>query len=115
LQYWINAMKTGKHIVSSFDNDLSVLERDLLEMGGLAEARLREKYRQAHDHHVSAPHRDSPSDIGTLGALAQRTVNEVMDSFATRDEHKADMVWQHDRELDDLVARVMCSITTRMS
>jgi phosphate uptake regulator len=38
-----------------------------------------------------------------------------MDSFATRDVHKADMVWQHDRELDDLVARVMYSVITRMS
>lgn len=61
------------------------------------------------------PNVSVPSDIGTLGSLAQRTVNEVMDSFATRDAHKAEMVWQHDHELDDLVARVMRSVISRMS
>ena len=56
-----------------------------------------------------------PHDMGALGALAQRTVRDVMDSFTTRDAHKAEMVWQHDNELDDLVARVMRQIISRMS
>lgn len=56
-----------------------------------------------------------PHDMAALGALAQRTVREVMDSFTTRDSHKAEMVWQHDHELDDLVARVMRQIISRMS
>ncbi len=38
-----------------------------------------------------------------------------MDSFTTRDAHKAEMVWQHDHELDDLVARVMRQVISRMS
>ncbi len=56
-----------------------------------------------------------PQDMAALGALAQRTVRDVMDSFTTRDAHKAEMVWQHDHELDDLVARVMRQIISRMS
>ncbi len=56
-----------------------------------------------------------PQDMGALGALAQRTVRDVMDSFTTRDAHKAEMVWQHDHEIDDLVARVMRQIISRMS
>ncbi len=177
-------MKTGEHIVSSFDNDLAELERDLLEMGGLAEAQLQSalealikndaesaekiiakdaeidecerkietgalsiiarRQPMANDLRyvfgnvkiagslerigdyakniakrtiIMSQHRVSavPSDVGALGALAQRTVNEVMDSFATRDAHKAEMVWQHDHELDDLVARVMRSVISRMS
>ncbi|MEQ9447949.1 MAG: phosphate signaling complex protein PhoU, partial [Rhodospirillaceae bacterium] len=56
-----------------------------------------------------------PAEVATLGTLAARTVHEVMDSFATRDAHKAEMVWQHDHELDDLVARVMHSVISRMS
>ena len=177
-------MNTGEHIVSSFDNDLSELERDLLEMGGLAEAQLQgaiealmkgdvesaqkiiqkdaeldecerkiesgalsiiaRRQPMANDlryvfgnvkiagslerigdyakniakrtiimsQHASVA---VPTDIGTLGSLAQRTVNEVMNSFATRDAHKAEMVWQHDHELDDLVARVMRSVISHMS
>ncbi len=177
-------MKTGEHIVSSFDNDLAELERDLLEMGGLAEAQLQSalealikndaesaekiiakdaeidecerkietgalsiiarRQPMANDLRyvfgnvkiagslerigdyakniakrtiIMSHHRTAavPSDVGALGALAQRTVNEVMDSFATRDAHKAEMVWQHDHELDDLVARVMRSVISRMS
>lgn len=56
-----------------------------------------------------------PQDMAALGALAQRTVRDVMDSFTTRDAHKAEMVWQHDHELDDLVARVMRQVISRMS
>lgn len=177
-------MNTGEHIVSSFDNDLAELERNLLEMGGLAEAQLQnalaalmkrdtesaeiiikkdaeidECERKIESGALSIiarrqpmandlryvfgnvkiagslerigdyakniakrtiimsqyPTVTVPSDIGTLGALAQRTVNEVMDSFATRDAHKAEMVWQHDHELDDLVAGVMRSVISRMS
>lgn len=177
-------MNTGEHIVSSFDNELAALERDLLEMGGLAEAQLQgalaafmkrdtdsaekiiakdaevdECERKVESGALSIiarrqpmandlryvfgnvkiagslerigdyakniakrtiimsqyPTVEVPPDIGTLGSLAQRTVNEVMDSFATRDAHKAEMVWQHDHELDDLVARVMRSVISRMS
>lgn len=56
-----------------------------------------------------------PGDMAALGALAQRTVRDVMDSFTTRDAYKAEMVWQHDHELDDLVARVMRQVISRMS
>jgi len=56
-----------------------------------------------------------PHDMAALGSLAQRTVRDVMDSFTTRDAHKAEMVWQHDHELDDLVARVMRQVISRMS
>jgi phosphate transport system protein len=38
-----------------------------------------------------------------------------MDSFTTRDAQKAEMVWQHDHEIDDLVARVMRQVISRMS
>ncbi len=63
-------------------------------------------------HHSAVP---VPQDMAALGASAQRTVREVMDSFATRDAMKAEMVWQHDHEIDDLVARVMRQAITRMS
>ena len=56
-----------------------------------------------------------PPDMGALGASAQRTVRDVMDSFTTRDAQKAEMVWQHDHEIDDLVARVMRQVISRMS
>jgi len=56
-----------------------------------------------------------PPDMGPLGILAQRAVRDVMDSFTTRDAQKAELVWQHDHELDDLVARVMRHITSSMS
>ena len=56
-----------------------------------------------------------PQDMGTLGALAQKSVRDVMDSFTTRDANKAEMVWQHDHEMDDLVARVMRQVISRMS
>ncbi len=56
-----------------------------------------------------------PPDMGALGASAQRTVRDVMDSFTTRDAQKAEMVWQHDHELDDLVARVMRQVISAMS
>lgn len=173
----------NSHIVSSFDNDLAQLERKVLEMGGLAEAQLRDAMealvRQDSDAAEGIIGRDSeidecerkieasalsiiarrqpmandlryvfgnvkiagslerigdyakniakrslvlarnkiavPHDMGALGALAQRTVRDVMDSFTTRDAHKAEMVWQHDNELDDLVARVMRQIISRMS
>ncbi len=177
-------MNTGDHIVSSFDNDLAELERDLLEMGGLAEAQLQAAMEALMKRDVEAaeqiiakdgqvdecerkiesgalsiiarrqpmandlryvfgnvkiagslerigdyakniakrtimmsqyPSVTIPQDVGTLGTLAQRTVNEVMDSFATRDAHKAEMVWQHDHEVDDLVARIMRSVVSRMS
>lgn len=171
------------HIVSSFDNDLGQLERKVLEMGGLAEAQLRDAMealvRQDAEAAQSLIARDAeidecerkieasalsiiarrqpmandlryvfgnvkiagslerigdyakniakrsliltknrvslPPDMSALGALAQRTVRDVMDSFTTRDAHKAEMVWQHDHELDDLVARVMRQVISRMS
>ena len=171
------------HIVSGFDNDLAQLERKVLEMGGLAEAQLRDAMgalvRQDSEAAETIIRRDSdidecerkieasalsiiarrqpmandlryvfgnvkiagslerigdyakniakrslvltrnrvaiPSDMASLGALAQRTVRDVMDSFTTRDAHKAEMVWQHDHELDDLVARVMRQVISRMS
>ena len=56
-----------------------------------------------------------PPDMGALGASAQRTVRDVMDSFTTRDAQKAEMVWQHDHEIDDLVARVMRQVISTMS
>ncbi len=56
-----------------------------------------------------------PPEMSSLGTLAQRAVREVMDSFTTRDAQKAEIVWQHDQELDDLVARVMRQVTSRMS
>jgi phosphate transport system protein len=64
---------------------------------------------------ISGNHLSVPADMAGLGALAQRTVRDVMDSFTTRDAHKAEMVWQHDHELDDLVARVMRQVISRMS
>ncbi len=56
-----------------------------------------------------------PPDMGALGAAARSTVRNVMDSFTTRDANKAEMVWQHDQEIDDLVGRVMRQVMTRMS
>jgi phosphate transport system protein len=56
-----------------------------------------------------------PTEMSALGAAALRSVREVMDSFTTRDAQKAESVWQHDRELDDLVARVMRSVVSNMS
>jgi phosphate transport system protein len=56
-----------------------------------------------------------PSDMAALGSAAQRTVRDVMDSFTTRDAQKAEMVWQHDHEIDDLFSRVMRQIISRMS
>ncbi len=171
------------HIVSGFDNDLAQLERKVLEMGGLAEAQLRDAMealvRQDAEAAEKIIGRDAeidecerkieasalsiiarrqpmandlryvfgnvkiagslerigdyakniakrsliltrariqiPADMAALGNLAQRTVRDVMDSFTTRDAHKAEMVWQHDHELDDLVARVMRQVISRMS
>ena len=183
-------MNKGEHIVSSFDNDLSGLERDLLAMGGLAESQLqgalealvkfdiesaesiiaRDSEIDEHERKIEtgalsiiarrqpmandlryvfgnvkiagslerigdyakniskrtivmSQHSSAllPSDleslpeVGALGAMAQRTVNQVMDSFATRDALKAEMVWQHDHKLDDKVARVMSSVISNMS
>jgi phosphate transport system protein len=56
-----------------------------------------------------------PQDMAALGNSAQRTVRDVMDSFTTRDSNKAEMVWQHDHEIDDLVGRVMRQVITDMS
>ena len=56
-----------------------------------------------------------PVEMAALGVAAQRAVRDVMDSFTTRDAHKAEMVWQHDQELDDLVARVMRVVISGMS
>ena len=56
-----------------------------------------------------------PPDMSALGAAAQRSVRDVMDSFTTRDAQKAEMVWQRDHEIDDLVARIMRQIISRMS
>ena len=56
-----------------------------------------------------------PPDMAALGAASQRTVRDVMDSFTTRDAMKAEMVWQHDHEIDDLVSRVMRQGISRMS
>lgn len=56
-----------------------------------------------------------PSDMALLGVAAQRSIRDVMDSFTTRDAQKAEMVWQHDHEIDDLVARVMRQIISGMS
>ena len=56
-----------------------------------------------------------PQDIAALGAAAQRSVRDVMDSFTTRDAQKAEAVWLRDHEVDDLVARVMRQAISRMS
>lgn len=56
-----------------------------------------------------------PQDMSALGTAARSTVRNVMDSFTTRDSNKAEMVWQHDQEIDDLVGRVMRQVITRMS
>ena len=56
-----------------------------------------------------------PPDMAALGASTQRTVRDVMDSFTARDALKAEMVWQHDHEIDDLVSRVMRQAISRMS
>jgi phosphate transport system protein len=56
-----------------------------------------------------------PTDMPALGVAAQRSIRDVMDSFTTRDAQKAEMVWQHDHEVDDLVARVMRQVISRMS
>jgi phosphate transport system protein len=61
------------------------------------------------------PNIEIPSDMAPLGVAAQRSIRDVMDSFTTRDAQKAEMVWQHDHEIDDLVARVMRQIISRMS
>jgi phosphate transport system protein len=42
------------------------------------------------------PSVEIPQDISSLGILAQKTLRDVMDSFVTRDEEKAEMVWQRD-------------------
>ena len=54
-------------------------------------------------------------EMASLGAAALRAVRDVMDSFTTRDSQKAENVWQTDRELDDLVARVMRAVVSNMS
>lgn len=56
-----------------------------------------------------------PQEMAALGVSALRAVRDVMDSFTTRDAQKAEMVWQHDHEIDDLVARVMRAIISGMS
>lgn len=56
-----------------------------------------------------------PPDMAALGASAQKAVRDVMDSFTTRDSAKAEAVWLHDHEMDDLVARVMRQVISRMS
>ena len=61
------------------------------------------------------PSMATPQDMGALGASAQKAVRDVMDSFTTRDAAKAEAVWQHDYEVDDLVARVMRQVISRMS
>ncbi len=61
------------------------------------------------------PNIEIPSDMAPLGVAAQRSIRDVMDSFTTRDSAKAEMVWQHDHEIDDLVARVMRQVISRMS
>ncbi len=62
--------------------------------------------------HPSVP---IPQEMASLGMAAHRSVREVMDSFTTRDAAKAEMVWQHDQEIDDLVARVMRQVISSMS
>ncbi|MBY0510039.1 MAG: phosphate signaling complex protein PhoU [Rhodospirillaceae bacterium] len=61
------------------------------------------------------PNIEIPADMAPLGVAAQRSIRDVMDSFTTRDAQKAEMVWQHDHEIDDLVARVMRQVISRMS
>ncbi len=56
-----------------------------------------------------------PAEMSALGVSALRSVRDVMDSFTTRDAQKAEMVWQHDHEIDDLVARVMRAVISIMS
>jgi phosphate transport system protein len=56
-----------------------------------------------------------PPEMAALGVSALRAVRDVMDSFTTRDAQKAEMVWQHDHEIDDLVARVMRAVISTMS
>ena len=56
-----------------------------------------------------------PAEMAPLGVGALRSLREVMDSYTTRDAAKAEMVWQHDHELDDLVARVMRTVISSMS
>jgi phosphate transport system protein len=62
-----------------------------------------------------APNVIVPPEMDTLGVSALRALRDVMDSFTTRDAQKAELVWQHDHELDDLVARVMRSVISMMS
>ena len=56
-----------------------------------------------------------PPEMSALGVSALRAVRDVMDSFTTRDAQKAEMVWAHDHEIDDLVARVMRAVISTMS
>ena len=56
-----------------------------------------------------------PPEMEALGDVVSRAVRDVMDSFTTRDAEKAELVWQHDHEIDDLVARVMRSVISSMS
>lgn len=56
-----------------------------------------------------------PAEMSALGVSALRSIRDVMDSFTTRDAQKAEMVWQHDHEIDDLVARVMRAVISNMS
>ena len=56
-----------------------------------------------------------PPEMSALGVSALRAVRDVMDSFTTRDAQKAEMVWEHDHEIDDLVARVMRAVISGMS
>ncbi len=56
-----------------------------------------------------------PAEMSALGVSALRSIRDVMDSFTTRDAQKAEMVWQHDHEIDDLVARVMRAVISGMS
>jgi phosphate transport system protein len=177
-------MQHGEHIVSSFDNDLAQLERQVLEMGGLAESQLqsamialtkrdvevaesiiaRDPDLDECEHKIESgalsiiarrqpmandlryvfgnvkiagslerigdyakniakrtiilarhPSVEIPQDISSLGILAQKTLRDVMDSFVTRDEEKAEMVWQRDNEIDDLVSLIMRKVISRMS
>ncbi len=64
---------------------------------------------------AKAPSVAIPAEMGPLGVSAMRSLRDVMDSYTTRDAAKAEMVWQHDHELDDLVARAMRTVISSMS
>jgi len=174
----------GDHIVASFDNELAQLERQVLEMGGQAEAQLSAAVKALLTFDVDAAERiiakdadideierkieaaalsilarrqpmandlryvfgtvkiagslervgdyakniakrtivlakhpevPTPDETAALAVRVTKSLREVMDSFAARDAYRAEQVWEHDREIDDLAAGLMRGVIMRMS